>query len=416
LHYLRRMRFRRKKVLVSGAGVAGPTLAWWLHRFGFEPSIVEVAPKFRTGGYMIDFWGKGFDLVEQMGLLPKVIQRGYRVKEVRFVHSDGGRAGGFSLTPFDRATNGRFISLSRSELAGIIWQALPSSIETRFAEQVVRLEPESDAVRVYFAHSRPEMFDLVIGADGLHSSVRKLIVGPEDRFETFLGCAFAAFTTAGYKPRTNDVYMTYGVPGRQASRFSMRDDRTLFLFLWRHKSSILPSTDEERRALLQERFAGMGWECDRMLEALDCANDLYVDSISQIHLPRWSDGRVALVGDAAWAPSFLAGEGCGLGIIGAYVLAGELARSRGDPIAFQSYEARLRNFIEAKQKMGARFAGAFVPKTNLGVTFRNWVANLLDVPTVGRLALSGLKDEIELPDYRRGTVSAPSQERYARVA
>jgi 2-polyprenyl-6-methoxyphenol hydroxylase-like FAD-dependent oxidoreductase len=240
--------------------------------------------------------------------------------------------------------------------------------------------------------------------------VRELLFGPEDRFETFLGYAFAAFTVEGYGPRTTDVYMTYGVPGRQASRVSMRDNRTLVLFIWRDESSHLPSTDEGKRALLRTRFAGMGWECDRMLEALDRSNDLYVDSISQIHLPRWSDGRVALVGDAAWAPSFLAGEGCGLGIIGAYVLAGELARSGGDPSAFDRYEERLRGFMESKQKMASRFGGAFCPKTQFGLIFRNWVASLLDVAPIARLALaSGLKDDIELPDYQAADDPAASR-------
>lgn len=392
---------RPKRVLISGAGVAGPALAWWLHRFGFEPSIVEIAPQFRTGGYMVDFWGKGFDLIERMGLLPEVERSGYRIREVRFVHADGSRAGGFSTESFQRATNGRFTSLPRSDLAGIIWRALPSSMQVRFGDEVARLEPEGDSVRVHFARSEADTFDLVIGADGLHSKMRELVFGPEDEFETFLGYAFAAFTVAGYGPRTTDTYMGYGVPGRHASRVSMRHDRTLVLLIWRDDSSSLPSTDASRRALLKDRFAGMGWETDRMLEALDGATDLYVDSISQIHLPRWSDGRVALVGDAAWAPSFLAGEGCGLGIMGAYVLAGELARSRGDPVAFARYESRLRGFIESKQRMATRFGGAFCPSTRFGVAFRNWVASLLNVQPIANLALSSeLKDEIDLPDYK----------------
>ncbi|HEX4799665.1 MAG: FAD-binding domain [Myxococcales bacterium] len=391
----------RRKVLISGAGVAGPTLAWWLQHFGFEPSIVEIAPQFRTGGYMVDFWGKGFDLIERMGLLPEVERSGYRIKEVRFVHADGSRAGGFSTEGFQHATGGRFTSLPRSDLAGIVWRSLPSSVESRFGDEVVRLEPESDAVRVHFARSAAEKFDLVIGADGLHSRVRQLVFGSEDRFETFLGYAFAAFTVTGYGPRTTDTYLGHAVPGRSASRVSMRDDRTLILLIWREETSALPPTDKARRALLKERFAGMGWEADRMLEALDNADDLYVDSISQIHLPRWSDGRIALVGDAAWAPSFLAGEGCGLGIMGAYVLAGELARSDGDPVAFARYESRLRQFIESKQKKAARFGGAFCPSTRFGIMFRNWVASLLNVQPIANLALaSELKDDIELPDYR----------------
>ncbi len=266
---------RRKKVLISGAGIAGPTLAWWLHRFGFEPTVIEIAPQFRTGGYMIDFWGKGFDLIERMGLRREVERSGYHIREVRFVHSDGQRAGGFSTDGFWRATDGRFTSLPRSDLAGIIWRALPSSMESRFGEEIVCLEPEGDGVRVHFTRTQPETFDLVIGADGLHSKVRELVFGPEDRFETFLGYAFAAFTVSGYGPRTTDTYMGYGVPGRHASRVSMRDDRTLILLIWREENSRLPPTDEGRRALLKDRFVGMGWECDRMLEALDDSTDLY---------------------------------------------------------------------------------------------------------------------------------------------
>jgi 2-polyprenyl-6-methoxyphenol hydroxylase-like FAD-dependent oxidoreductase len=391
---------RTGKVLISGAGIAGPTLAWWLHQFGFEPSIVEIAPQFRDGGYMVDFWGKGFDLIERMGLLPEVRRNGYQIREVRLVHADGSRAGGFSTEGFSRATQGRFTSLPRSDLAEIIWRALPGSIETRFGDQMMQLERQGDQVRVAFANSPPELFDVVIGADGLHSRVRTLLFGPEDRFEAFLGYAFAAFTVTGYQNRTADTYVGYGVPGRQVSRVSMRDDRTLVLLIWHRTTSALPSTDEERRALLKDRFAGMGWETDRMLEALDSASDLYVDSISQIHLPSWSEGRVALVGDAAWAPSFLAGEGCGLGIIGAYVLARELARSAGDPSAFAAYESRLRGFIQSKQKMATRFGGAFCPKTRFGVIFRNWAASLLNLRLLANFALSReLKDDIDLPDY-----------------
>ena len=400
----------RKTVLISGAGVAGPALAWWLDHFGFEPSMVEIAPEFRSGGYMIDFWGKGFDLIEAMGVLPEVERLGYHIQEVRFVHSDGRRAGGFSTAPFATATGGRFISLPRGELARTMWEALPTSVETRFCDEVARIEPAGNAVRVHFARSEPRVFDLVIGADGVHSQVRQLAFGAEEQVKRSLGYGIAAFTVEGYPKRTRDVYMGYSVPCRSVARVSMRDDRTLMLFLWCEDAPSLPHSDADRRALLREKFSGIGWECDLMLDALDRSTDLYADTASQIRLPRWSSGRVALVGDAAWAPSFLAGEGCGLGIIGAYVLAGELARADGDPRAFAAYEQRLRKLIKGKQKVASQFGGAFVPKTRLGVAIRNHVASLLNIKLVANIALSGvLKDDIDLPDYGAGEGAAAAR-------
>ena len=249
---------------------------------------------------------------------------------------------------------------------------------------------------------------MVVGADGLHSRVRQLLFGPEEKFERFLGYAFAAFTVPAYEPRTPDIYIGYGVPGRQAFRFTMRGNRSLILFFWREADRTkIPDSGNGQRALLRQRFAGVGWECPRMLDRMDEAEDLYIDRVSQIHLPQWSHGRVALVGEAAWAPSFLAGEGTGLAIIGAYALAAELARSGGDCTAFTTYEQRLRGFIEGKQKMATRFGGAFVPKTRLGVAFRNLAANLLNVQPVANLALAAaLKDEVELPDLK----SAPNSD------
>lgn len=351
---------------------------------------------------MIDFWGKGFDLIERMGLLPEVERAGYHIQEVRFVGSDGRRSGGFSTKPFWSLTGGRFTSLPRGELAKIIWNSLPDAIETRFGDEVVAIVNDGPRLRVEFARSEPALFDLVIGADGLHSRVRELLFGSESQFERFVGYSFAAFTADGYEPRATDVYVTYGFPRGSAARVAMRGGKTLILLLWREESPALPRGDDAKRALLRERFGRKAWELPRMIEALDRADDLYVDVVSQIRLPRWSCDGIALTGDAAWAPSFLAGEGCGLAIIGAYVLAGELARSRGERSAFHAYEQKLRPFMESKQKMAARFGAAFVPETAFGVGFRNRIASLLNIQPFANAAISsGLKDNIELAHYDR---------------
>jgi 2-polyprenyl-6-methoxyphenol hydroxylase-like FAD-dependent oxidoreductase len=389
-----------KRILISGAGIAGPALAWWLDHFGFEPSIVELAPEFRSGGYMVDFWGKGFDIVEQMGLREEVERTGYHVREVCFVGKEGDRAGSFSTEPFWSATGGRFTSIPRGDLAQIVWGSLGGRVRARFGDEIESLDDRGDKVEVMFASGDSDSFDMVIGADGLHSRVRELLFGPEARFERFLGFAFAAFTVEGYEPRTPNVYMMYGVPGRQAARFAMRGGRTLVLFIWRAGSPALPHSDSDTRALLRRTYVGAGWECPQMLEDLNRSDDLYVDAVSQIRLEPWSKGRCALVGDAAWAPSFLAGEGSGLGIIGAYALAGELALANGDPRAFASYHQRLGEFMRSKQDMATKLGGAFVPATAFGLWFRNHVASLLNLKPLAGLALgAGLRDDIDLPDY-----------------
>ena len=152
-----------KRILISGAGIAGPALAWWLDHFGFEPSIVEVAPKFRSGGYMVDFWGKGFDIVERMGLREEVERTGYRVREVRFIDGRGERAGSFSTDPFWSATDGRFTSIPRGDLAQIVWHSLGGRVPARFGDEIESLVERGDKVEVTYAGGDSDAFDMVIG-------------------------------------------------------------------------------------------------------------------------------------------------------------------------------------------------------------------------------------------------------------
>ena len=162
------------KILISGAGIAGPSAAFWLERSGHEVTIVEVAPALREGGYIVDFWGIGYDIVERMGLLPEVLANGYQVKEVRYVNSDGERAGGFSTAAIEDATGGRFTSIKRSDLSRIIFEALNGRVETLFGNSIVSIDEDGESVEVEFATGPHRKFDLVIGCDGLHSAVRRL--------------------------------------------------------------------------------------------------------------------------------------------------------------------------------------------------------------------------------------------------
>ncbi|HEX3695516.1 MAG TPA: FAD-binding domain [Polyangia bacterium] len=395
-----------KSILISGAGIAGPALAYWLLRYGLQPTLIERAPRRRTGGYVIDFWGAGYDLTERMGLLPAVLQAGYQVKEVRLVGATGRRIGGFDVQLFREATQGRFTSLPRGDLAAILHRAIEGRAPTTFDDSVTRIEDGETNALVHFARGPSRRFDIVIGADGLHSVVRALSFGAESRFERSLGYTVAAFEVGGYRPRDEDVYLGYSVPGRQISRFSMRGDRTMFLFVAADQAGLSVGGDQDltaQKAYLRSRFDSPDWECRQILAALEHSDDLYFDRVSQIRMEHWWKDHVALVGDAAFAPSLLAGQGSALAIIGGYVLAGEIARAvrRSQPIdtAFAAYERALRPFMLHKQDAAAGFAVAFAPRTRLGIFLRNQVTKLMALPYVAKLAFgSSLLDKIDLPD------------------
>jgi 2-polyprenyl-6-methoxyphenol hydroxylase-like FAD-dependent oxidoreductase len=388
-----------KTILVVGAGIAGPTLAYWLRAAGFEPTLVEQAPALRTGGYVIDFWGLGYDIADQMGLLADLDRVGYHVREVRIVNDRAGRVTGFGTQVFDELTNGRFVSLARSDLSRLLFDQVKDRSEVIFGDTVVGLDQDEDGVRVQFRRSPERRFDLVVGADGLHSEVRRLAFGPEPQFETPLGYVVAAFEVDGYRPRDPDTYIMYGLPGRMVGRFTLHDDRSLFLFIF--ASGNAPATLEQQKAMLRETYAYGQWECPRILEALDGASDLYFDSVSQIRMGSWSRGRIALTGDAAFCVSLLAGQGSALAMISAYVLAGELRKACGQhEVAFARYEALLRRYIERKQRGAERFATAFAPRTRAGLWFRNAVIEAFSIPGLAKAFVGrDIADALQLPDY-----------------
>ncbi len=390
-----------KTILISGAGIAGPTLAFWLKAAGFEPTLVEHAPALRHGGYVIDFWGLGYDIAERMGLIADINRFGYKAQEMRIVDDRGHAAAGFGTRVFTELTAGRYVTLARSDLSRLLFERLKGTVEVICDDEIVSLEEQSDGVRVQLRRSGERRFDLVVGADGLHSVVRKLAFGAEQQFEKNLGYIVAAFEANGYRPRDENVYLMYGQPGRMIGRFTLRDDRTLILFVFAADGDSLPATLDEQKAMLRRRYAAGKWECPAILAELDRATELYVDPVSQIRMTEWSKGRVVLLGDAAFCVSLLAGQGSALAMISAYVLAGELAAAGGQyRQAFDAYEARLRPFIDTKQRGAERFAGAFAPKTRWGLGFRNQVVKLFSIPGLARLVIGReIIDTLRLPEY-----------------
>jgi 2-polyprenyl-6-methoxyphenol hydroxylase-like FAD-dependent oxidoreductase len=397
--YLSRM--VSKTVLISGAGIAGPTLAFWLARAGFQPTLIEHAAALRTSGYVVDFWGLGYDIAERMDLAADIERVGYHMREVRMVGDRGERVTGFGTRVLGELAGGRYVTLGRSDLSRLIFEKARGSAETMFGDQIASLQERDDGVQVQFARSGERRFDLVIGADGLHSQVRRLAFGPQERFERDLGYRVAAFEVRGYRPRDEEVYVLHCAPGRMLGRFALHDDRTLFLFVFAADPAPVAPALAAQKAVLRAQFGAASWETPRILDALDRAEDLYFDRVSQIRMAQWSRGRVALVGDAAFCVSLMAGQGSSLAMTAAYVLAGELAAGGGDHAqAFGRYEARLRTFMESKQRGAAQFAAAFAPRTRWGLALRNQVIKAFAIPGLARRMFGrDIADSLPLPDY-----------------
>lgn len=391
------------KIAIVGAGIAGPTLAYWLSRYGHEPTLIEKAPRLRTGGYIVDFWGGGYAVAERMGLTAELHATGYAVREVRLVDRNSKRVGGFSAEPFRRNVDGRFVTVPRGDLSAMIYRSIDDRAETLFGESVSAIEQLDSGVRVTLEGGGSRRFDLLIGAGGIHCPVRELAFGPQSRFETDLGYRVAAFEAEGYQPRDELVYLAYTRPGRMVARFAMRDAKTMFLFVFtaHHMGGPDPQDVSQAKTTLRRVFGNLDWECPEILRRLDGAADVYFDRTSQIVMDHWSDGRVALIGDAAAAVSLLAGEGTGLAMVQAYTLAGELNRAGADYTdAFRSYERQLRPIVEARQRSARAFATMFAPKTALGLWTRNQASKLLNIQRLAdRVVRSEFRDDIALPEY-----------------
>jgi 2-polyprenyl-6-methoxyphenol hydroxylase-like FAD-dependent oxidoreductase len=393
----------QQTVLVSGAGIAGPTIAYWLLRRGFTPVLIERAPRFREGGYMIDFWGVGFDVAERMGLIPALRRAGYLIDRIKFVAKDGRQRSGLGGNAFQRTLGDRFLSIQRGDLAHAIYHMIENDVEAIFGDSIAAIRQNQDCVKVTFEHGRPRAFDLVIGADGLHSAVRTALFGPLEKFEHYLGYYAASFLTSDYPWRDEHTYMSYAAPGRQISRYALREDRTAFFFVFASQEKLTsPAHDlSTQKQILRQTFGREPWiEWPEIVRRLDACNDLYFDAVSQVTLPCWSQGRAALIGDAAYCPSLLAGEGTAFAMAGAYILVGELDRAGGDYAhAFAAYERSFRPFIERKQKSARAFASSFTPKSRFGLFVRDQVLRLSAIPAVADwLMRRYVADGFLLPD------------------
>lgn len=358
------------RVLICGAGIAGLTLAWCLQRKGHELLVVERAPELRDEGYMLDFFGSGYDAGERMGLFPDLERIHYPIAKLKFVDERGYER----LTlPYPRLRKrlfqDRHFNFMRGDLELVLYQKIAGSTEVRFGTTIDEFVSVGNGVRVRLSDGSTHDVDLLVGADGVHSRVRRLAFGDEHRFTRFVGYATAAFIIHR-RPEAfgvTDAFVTLTVPGRQVAVYPIRGGALAAFFI--HRSD-RHDTNLSRDAVLQELravYGDMDWLVPELLDQAARASTVYFDAVSQIEMPKWSRDRVVLVGDACQCMSLLTGQGASMAVASAYILAEQIEAAGGRYVAtaLASYERLVKPCIERKQASGRNMADWFVPSDGI---------------------------------------------------
>jgi 2-polyprenyl-6-methoxyphenol hydroxylase-like FAD-dependent oxidoreductase len=393
-------------VLISGASVGGPALAYWLRRYGFEPTVVERAPAVREGGQAIDLRGVAREVTERMGIMDEVRRAHTGARGMVLVDGAGkplasmgadllGDSGGVIAE----------IEILRGDLVSILYEVTRDDVEYVFGDSIAALSQDEEGAEVVFESGVKRRFDLVVGADGLHSNVRGLVFEEESGFVRDLGCYVAIFTAPSRIDLDGWELMHSAPPGRTAALYPMRNKteaKAMFYFASEPLEYDRHDVGQQKR-ILAAAFAGVGWEVPRLLEASRDAPDFYFDRVGQVFMNSWSSGRVALVGDAGYCPSPMSGTGTSLALVGAYVLAGELAAADGDHrAAFYRYEREMREYVKRGQDQVKGASGFLLPKSRSQVWLRNQFIRMLPYMPWKGLFAGGVQkatNAITLKDY-----------------
>lgn len=365
-----------KNILISGAGISGLTLAYWLQHSGFSPTIIEKRPNLDQSGYMIDFYSSGFDVAEKMNLLD-VLQaksRQYPVTKLTFVDRQGKTRATLDVEKFRQLLDHRYFPLLRGDLETAIYESVKDRVPVRFGVSIDRLENLPDGVAVAFSDGRCETYDLVIGADGIHSNIRGLVWGDESQFNRFLGF-YVVWGVIEDFLGTSDAFIGHFEPNVQATVYSISGKRLAVFFAFRSEKLNAPGRAAQMQAL-EKILGNTGWVIPQLFERMKKVEDFFFDAAAQIQMEQWHNGRVALVGDACQCLTLLAGQGAAMGMAGAYLLADELYKAGGDyKTAFPAYQQALQPEIKRRQKDARGLAGSFVPRNHFEIALSHFLLN-----------------------------------------
>jgi 2-polyprenyl-6-methoxyphenol hydroxylase-like FAD-dependent oxidoreductase len=384
-----------ERILISGASIAGLTLAHWLARYGFQPTVVERAPALRAGGNGVDVRGQAFEVVERMGIMQGVRAAATDVHGMRFVDAEDRGIARIRFDTLDQSA----VEIMRGDLVALLHKR--TDVEYLFGDSIQNLDQDDTGVRVTFEHAPIRRFDLVIGADGLHSSVRRLAFGPEERYVQFKNHYFAFADTDGSLGENRWVTM-YNEPGKMTGIYrSGNHAQAKAYFMFRSAPVSYAHRDiAEHKRLIRHAFAGdTSWRIKDLLNTALTDPDFYFDSLSQVRMDAWSTGRVALAGDAAWCASPASGAGAELALVGAYRLAGELAAAGKDhQIAFSRYQAAHRDLVKKRQQIGPNVR-LMIPKTVAGRKLRDAFARSPLTGAIGTVERLMQAKPGPLPEY-----------------
>ena len=386
-----------RSLIISGGGIAGLTLGILLKEWGWDPLVIEREPAPRPDGYMMDFYGTGWDVAERMGLTDALRAIRYPIDALRYVDDRGRPYLDVPLDRVRRAFGGRYVDLLRSDLERILLErAGRAGVAIRFGTSIASMTDAGDRLEVAFEGGETSSAALVIGADGVHSRVRELAFGPEGRFSRSLGCGVAAFH-APIAPEAEGSVVLFEEPDHVVGFYALSDDHMDALYVFRGDAPA-PSKPEDRLPLLRRRFERAGWISARVLDGLDDHAPLLLDTMTQIVMPRWSAGRVCLVGDACGCLTLVAGQGSHMAMAGAFVLASELSRHPDDhEAAFEAYQRFLRPHVDRKQRAAARLASRFVPSNRSWMWFRRHYLRAMFSELLLPFALRSLGSRSVLP-------------------
>jgi 2-polyprenyl-6-methoxyphenol hydroxylase-like FAD-dependent oxidoreductase len=401
------------RILISGASISGPVLAYWLTRYGFDVAVVERAPALRkTGGHAVDLFRPAMEISEKMGVLPRIEALATGTDTGTIYREGTRRPVRVDITKAVGAISDRHVEIMRDDLSEAYYDAGRDQVEYLFGDSITAISPD---VEVTFEHAAPRTFDVVIGADGLHSNVRRLVFGEDAGRTQFLGGYLAVLSVPKTLAREGEMIVHLGA-GRLAGIYTAQpldDARALFMFRTKEELEYHYRDVVRQKELLRAAFAGRHAMVDGWLDELDRAPTFYFDSITQLQLDTWSRGRVTLVGDAGYCPGPAVGGSTSIAVLGAYVLAGELAQANGDCArAFAAYEHQMADPVRRSRALARTMAKSIVPSSAAGVWALTLGAQLISMLPAGltkalaNLNTKGVRlyDSMQYKDYAKADV------------